>query len=127
MELSSHFGIHEQALTLRARRAEVLATNLANVDTPGFQARDIDFKDVFAEMADQGALKTTNARHMIQNAVMADTSLKYRVPLQVGLDGNTVDSAVENSQFAENNMRYLASLRFMGMKINHMLTAIKGE
>ncbi len=121
MSLHSIFGVHEQALQLRAQRAEVLASNLANADTPGFQARDYDFKEVLSNLNSQSAdnLVTTNPRHMGSEQELMSPTLMYSVPLQTRLDGNTVDTQVETAKFAENSMKYLASLRFLDAKLDH--------
>jgi flagellar basal-body rod protein FlgB len=124
-------GIHPDALALRARRTEVLANNLANADTPNFKARDIDFKAVLAEQAQAGEgttkVRRTHAGHMDTAPMSADGSLKYRNPTLPSLDGNTVDGHVEQAEFANNQLNFMASLRFLDGRFKGMLTAIKGE
>ncbi|MBN9286682.1 MAG: flagellar basal-body rod protein FlgB [Gammaproteobacteria bacterium 39-13] len=128
MNLNNIFGIHEQAVELRAKRAEVLASNLANADTPRYKARDLDFKEVLSELTGQvPALTTTNPSHIGPSQEVSEPDLKYRVALQMGLDANTVDTQVETGKFAQNSIQYSASLRFIDMKIRNMLTAIRGE
>ena len=121
------FGIHEQALLLRARRTEVLAANLANVDTPGFKARDFDFARTLSESR-QGAsgLQRTHARHLGTDR-SADPNLAYRVPFQPARDGNTVESDLEFARFAENSIGYQASLMFVNGRISSLRTAIQGR
>jgi flagellar basal-body rod protein FlgB len=121
------FGVHTQALALRARRAEVLATNLANADTPGYQARDLDFAAVLAGEGGEGAMLTTNLRHL--GGVDPDFSyaLRYRDPLQASLDQNTVDVQAERAAFTDNAMRYQASLTFLNGRIRGLLSALRGE
>lgn len=128
-------GIHEQALMLRARRNEVLAVNIANADTPNFKARDIDFRAALATAAGgQGsdgslALERTRGGHIDPaGAGMSplEAQLKYRTPNQPTLDGNTVESHVEQVAFAENALRYQASLQFLGGKFNTLKSAITG-
>lgn len=124
------FGIHEQALILRTARASVLASNLANADTPNYKARDIDFKTALAEAAKASsgsALKTTHHRHMSAHSRVSDLRLSYRWPLQPSLDGNTVDAQVERSAFMENALHHQASLSFLQGKIEGLRTAIRGE
>ena len=123
------FGIHERALALKAQRSEVLATNLANADTPHYKARDIDFKAALDRVQQyQGiGLKTTNERHISSTMQSGAAELHYRVPDQPSLDGNTVDSRVEQSAFAENALQYQASLTFLGNRINGLRSAIRGE
>jgi flagellar basal-body rod protein FlgB len=122
------FGTHGTALQLRAERAQLLAANLANADTPGFKARDIDFKQALASA--QGAaspLVTTQANHVAGLDVGASTMALYRTPLQPSLDGNTVDVATEQAAFGENSNRYLASLTFLNGRIRGLMTALRGE
>jgi len=122
------FAHHEQALHLRAMRNEILASNIANADTPRYKARDIDFQSAFrAARNDTGSLRSTDARHM--NAVpgrAAPVDVMYRVPMQPSVDGNTVEVDVEQAQFAENSVRYRASLQFLGSQISSLRYAIKG-
>ncbi len=124
------FGIHEQALLLRSQRSKMIASNIANADTPGYQARDIDFKQVLNQQKTdfQVGLKTTNKDH-IKGFIHADFSseIKYRVPLQPALDGNTVDTQLEKGEYAENTLSFYASLRFLNGRIKGLLNAIKGE
>ncbi len=126
-------GIHEQALQLRAQRHEVLASNIANADTPGYKARDIDFRSALQQSAQtsggQLRMTSTQAGHMPVSAVSggnAQTELMYRMPLQPSLDGNTVESHVEQAQFADNTMRYQATLQFLSSKFSGLKTVIQG-
>ncbi len=123
------FGIHEQALLLHGQRIGVLATNLANADTPNYKARDIDFSEVLAHT--DGAsipLQATQAGHIaLDDAEWAPGELKYRNPYQASLDGNTVEMPVEQAAFSENNVRYQASLTFINQKIAQMQLAIVGQ
>src|ERR1700759_149304 len=106
------FGIHEQALLLQGQRVGILATNLANADTPNYKARDIDFSAVLAHTdAAPIALSVTDGAHIALGAPSTPSAdLKDRNPLQASLDGNTVEMPVEQAAFAENNVRYQASL-----------------
>lgn len=133
ISIDKAFGIHENAMHLQARRAQLLSQNLANSDTPGYKAKDIDFKDALKSMSNgslQTPLKATQSNHIQPKGffmgVMGAEEL-YRNPMQPSLDGNTVDAHVEMSQFTENSMRYLMTLRFMSGRINGMLSAIRGE
>jgi flagellar basal-body rod protein FlgB len=124
------FGIHEQALLLHGQRLTVLAANLANVDTPNYKARDIDFAQVLGN-SDGGAplpVAMTNAAHMaLQEGGLPAGELKYRNPYQASLDGNTVEMPVEQAAFAENNVRYQASLNFINAQISLLQYAIAGQ
>ncbi len=123
------FGIHATALKLRANRAELLAANIANADTPDYKARDIDFQSVLSQsMSNAGDLRTTHSRHFdIAIGSVPGVKLMYRNPTQPSLDGNTVDVQTERSAFMENSMMYQASLRFLNGKISGLMTAIRGE
>jgi flagellar basal-body rod protein FlgB len=129
MNLNSLFGIHEQAANLRSQRSEILASNLANADTPGYKAKDIDFKEVMTEFSQNGSgkLVATNPQHITDSTGINEFNLKYRVPLQTSLDGNTVDTHVERGKFADNSIRYLACMRFLDNRVKNLMTAIRGE
>lgn len=129
MQPDKIFGIHPQALQLRARRAEVLAANMANADTPGYKARDIDFKRILqGQMGPPVRLTTTHSGHIQPEQGLAPPSqLQYRVPQQASLDGNTVELETEQSQFSTNAMQYQATLRFLDGRIKGLLTALKGN
>jgi flagellar basal-body rod protein FlgB len=124
------FGIHERALVLKARRTQLLASNLANADTPNYKARDIDFKSVLNQSPPSQRtvqLEATHAQHIRTDASKMPVTLLYRVPEQASLDGNTVDSKVEQAQFAENAVQYQASLTILGARIRGLRSAIRGE
>jgi flagellar basal-body rod protein FlgB len=123
------FGIHEQALLLQGQRIGILATNLANADTPNYKARDIDFSAVLAHSdAAPLPLATTQASHIAMNdSATASADLKYRNPYQASLDGNTVEMPVEQAAFSENNVRYQASLGFINGTIAELTLAINGQ
>ena len=130
----SALGIHQQALALRSQRTEILASNIANADTPGYKARDIDFKTALASAATKSidshstnSLTRTNSKHIAINTADNNAEVLYRVPNQSSLDGNTVDGLVEKSAFAENALRYQASITFLDGKFKGMMAALKGE
>lgn len=128
--LNNYLGIHEAALYTQARRAEVLASNLANVDTPGYKSRDIDFRQVMAVAAGDETgetLQMTNASHLEPFSESAGYELLYRQPYQASLDGNTVEHQVEMAAYSDNAMRYLASLRFINNQLSLLHSAIKGQ
>lgn len=130
IDLDSALGIHAQALQLRSRRAELLAENLANSDTPGYKARDIDFKQVLGvARTNAEALKTTQPGHIQPGAANPAGVVRtgFRNPLQPSLDGNTVDVQVEQAAFARNAVDYQTSLTLLGGRIRTLLTAIKGD
>ena len=129
MKLDNIFGIHEEALRLRAFRSEVLAANLANADTPGYKARDLDFAAILKREAQAPVrLAATHAGHIGANrSGAASTQLGYRVPQQPSVDGNTVEVEREQARFSENAMRYQASLRFLDSRVQGLKLAIKGS
>ena len=129
ISFDSALGIHQQAVAVRAQRTEMLASNIANADTPGYKAKDIDFRAALqnAQTQSVGTLKRTHANHIQSNMNAASSETLYRVPNQPSLDGNTVDEQLEKSAFAENAMRYQASITFLDRKFKGMLSAIKGE
>ena len=130
MELNV-FSQHEQALKFRALRTLVLTNNIANADTPNFKARDYDFSTML-DRAQVGSLslRATSSRHMgtgISVVSEANVSeLKYRIPYKPSLDGNTVETDVEQARFAENALYYRASLAFLDGKIRSIKFAIRG-
>lgn len=132
-QLDSYLGVHAHALVLHSKRTEVLAANLANADTPNYRARDIDFKSALAAASGQKSggvhLATTQAGHIGPSNVNGTPApeLKYRTPLAPSLDGNTVDTQLEQAAFAENNVRYQATLSFLNAKFRGLLTAITGQ
>ena len=140
-------GVHEQALYLRSRRAEVLGNNLANVDTPNFKARDVDFSSLLeqakqqsqngvasaraAELSASQPLRT-DARHMSFTSASSDgnggeSDLLYTEPSQPSIDGNTVEEHQEMARFAKNSMDFEASLYFLNSKFKGLQTAINGQ
>lgn len=126
--LDQALGIHPQALTLRARRAEILAQNLANADTPHYRARDVDFRDMLAGAGGDARLQATRPGHFGDGVPgSSDADLMYRVPTQSSLDQNTVDVAAERARFVDNSLRYQASLRFLDGKFAGIKTALRGE
>lgn len=123
-------GIHELALNTRVRRAEVLANNLANADTPGYKARDLDFRAILAQAdgdASGLALDQSNPGHMSASDSGADGELMYRNPLQPSIDGNTVDAQQEQSAFMRNAMDYQASFQFLNSSFTGLTKALRGE
>ena len=133
LNLDAYLGVHQAALKVQSKRMEVLANNLANVDTPNYKARDIDFKAALAAATGNNSdssvkLATTNAEHIsTEPSTDASAGLRYRVPLAPSLDGNTVDAQQEQAAFAENTVRYQATLAFLTSRIKNLMTAITGS
>jgi flagellar basal-body rod protein FlgB len=137
LDLDAYVGVHAAALKLREQRTELLANNLANSDTPGFKARDLDFQAALAAAtgpaAGPGELRATQSRHFgvgapaAEGAGSTETFLKYRTPLAPSLDGNTVDAQLEQAAFADNSVRYQATLSFLSSQFRSLMTAITGQ
>jgi len=130
ISIDNTFGMHEKAMHLQSRRAQLLSENLANSDTPGYKAKDIDFKSALKSMERgdfEKPLRATQRGHIQPKGYFMGVEAMYRNPNQSSLDGNTVEPHVEMGEFTENSMRYLMTLRIMSGKINGMLSAIRGE
>ena len=130
--IDSYLGVHQQALKLISKRTEVLASNLANADTPNYKAQDIDFKSALAGASGSNgklAMTATRQGHIATGDAGTSSSVQteYRVPLAPSLDGNTVDSQVEQANFAQNSIRYQATLTFLNSKFRGLMTAITGQ
>ena len=119
---------HEQALKVRALRNRVLSSNIANADTPNYKARDIDFRDVLssAQQGNIGLTRTNDSHKRAWGTTTDGATMMYRVPTQPTLDGNTVETDVEQAAFAENALQYRASLSFLDGKIRTLKYALKG-
>ncbi|PPD05309.1 MAG: flagellar basal body rod protein FlgB [Methylobacter sp.] len=121
-------GNHAAGLLLREKRGELLASNLVNADTPGYKARDLDFKSVLASKVQSSpSLARTQAGHIAPDQGLFGAEVLYRNPTQVSLDGNTVEAEVEQTKYAENAVRYQASLKFVGDSFAGVITALKGQ
>ncbi len=132
LDLDTYLGIQPEALNLQSRRMQVIADNLANVDTPNYKARDIDFQAALAAATGSAdapvTLETTSPNDIgAGGAAGGSTSLKYRVPLAPSLDGNTVNSELEQAAFAESSVRYQATLTFLSTSLRNLMTAITGS
>lgn len=128
-------GIHEKALSFRAQRAEVLANNIANADTPNYKARDLDFSAVLAaqsaasQSSQKGStLQRSNERHIPFDTVSLSTAgLNYRAVSQASIDQNTVDMQVEQANYAENAVQFQASFTLLNNKFKGLMNALRGE
>ncbi|MDC7707788.1 flagellar basal body rod protein FlgB [Vogesella indigofera] len=131
-KISDHLNFFQQSLGLRAKKVEVIASNIANADTPGYKAVDFDFgKALQGQLrASQNglALATSNERHLAAQgrASVDDGGLQYRSAVQPSLDGNTVDMDVERAAFTDNAMKYQSTLTFLNRRISGLMDAIKG-
>jgi len=122
------FAHHEQALRFRAFRNQVLSSNIANADTPNYKARDLDFGSALKD-AQSGQISMKKTSELHQSAWRTsglEANVKYRIPMQPTLDGNTVETDVEQAAFAENAVQYRASLAFLDGQIRTLRYALKG-
>jgi flagellar basal-body rod protein FlgB len=134
-KLDEHLRFNETALSLRAQRQQLLASNIANADTPNYKARDIDFNKALQgalsrtdQQASTGLIKTATTHLSGTNPnMLGDAPLMYRAVQQGSVDGNTVDMDVERNQFADNAIRYEANLTFISGQIKKLLSAIQGQ
>ena len=128
INLDKLMGFHHKALQIRTDRMEVLAGNLANANTPGYKARDIDFQKAMksAQHSNVNNLTRTHDNH-IKGSMQSSGELQFRIPNQPDTgDGNTVDVQVERNTFLDNGLRYQAGMEFLNGKIKGMKKAIKG-
>lgn len=125
--INKSFGIFPDALLVHERRAEVIASNLVNQDTPGYTAKDIDYKAALKEIEESKINDNMNVQSSEQRMNIAMEHIKYRKIMQDSMDNNSVDPQLENSAYVENAMRYMAALEFLNGKVTGMLNAIKGE
>lgn len=137
-KLDEALRFHQTALRLRAERQQVLASNIANADTPNYKARDIDFGGALKQAlagsqppaAAAGSLAKTSPAHLPGTAAgltAGGATLLYRTNMQGNIDGNTVDMDAERNQFADNALRYEAGVTFAGGQLKTLLTAIQGQ
>lgn len=129
-QLDKVFGIHSDALAVQRRRMEVLAANIANADTPGFLARDVDFSAVLAQKLDRAEgprLEASSAGHIGGGESPQGADPLYRVPMQPSADGNTVDTQIEQAAYADAALHYQASLNFIDGRLKSLMTAITGQ
>lgn len=119
-------GVSPSVLSIRSQRMALMSANLANADTPGYKAVDIDFRQALAQaVGTTNGLRAENTRFI--NSGGGSAEIKYRTPHQTTLDGNTVETDHEHAQFMDNAIRYQASLNFMEGRLKGVLLALRGE
>lgn len=125
--IGAEFAVSEKVLALRGYRQQLLASNIANADTPNYKAVDINFAKAL-EMAGGGSLSMakTSAMHLDggSGSGLAGVKPQYRNAVQPSVDGNTVDANIEQAQFTENALHYTTTLQFMNDKIKNMRLAL---
>jgi len=124
-QFGSILGKQAQGLYFHAQRAELLAANIANAETPGYRARDVDFRSAL-RMASADRLEQSHAQHL-PSSNRFNTAVFYRQPAQSSINGNTVDMAKEQTAYAENALRYQVNLRFLDGKIKGLMLALRGD
>ena len=132
-QLDDLLNFHTQALRIRDQRQQVLASNIANADTPNYKARDLDFKAALqgalqgSAAAGGATLATTSSGHLAGNpGLAAEAGLLYRTPAQGSVDGNTVNMDSERAAFADNAVHYEFNLTRITQQIKSMLAVIQG-
>jgi flagellar basal-body rod protein FlgB len=125
--IKQYLDIHSQALSLRNKKNEIIASNIANAATPNYKARDLDFNMEMSRHLKTGNLTITDEKHIPLMRPVSHKGVSFREPLQQSLDGNTVELAVEQMEFSENSIRYSTTLSFLNNKISGLMSAIKGE
>lgn len=137
--MTNSLDFHAKALVLRADRQRVIASNIANADTPGYVGRDFNFKDAMNAALDDGSHSmtpsapsngTSNTRHIplqAQTASLGTSPLAYTTQTQPAMDGNSVDMDRERANFVDNSVRYEATLRFINGQSKTILSAIQGQ
>jgi flagellar basal-body rod protein FlgB len=126
----SAFKLHESALHLRTQRMEVIAKNIANVDTPNFKSRDINFEDALAKALSSddhpSDVVTTHSKHIGGSSKKPEADLLYTIPFNTSIDGNTVEMSVEQSKYGRAAAKYQATLRFLESDIGGIRKALTG-
>lgn len=127
ISLDQELSLHGYALEVRTLRSQILAGNLANIETPGYQACDLDYQSIMSSVAQ--SLDAQQAGNSAATAVPLPSSddLLYRIPYQVSEDGNTAELGPEQTRFTQNAMDFQTSLTFLNMKISGLKEAITGE
>ena len=116
-------------LSARGYRQQILASNIANADTPNYKAMDVDFSQMLTSAMGNISMRRTDAGHLDAQGGSAVAGLKpmYRAAVQPSIDGNTVDADVEQAQFSENALQYMSTLQFLNGKIQSTLLALRGN
>ncbi|CAM3018317.1 flagellar basal body rod protein FlgB [Pseudoalteromonas distincta] len=125
-------GVHPHAMLIRSQRAEVLAANIANADTPGYKAKDIDFatalKTAKSHQLGGNTMVRTNDKHIAGGTRSVGGSELFRTPNQTDTgDGNSVDIQVERNLYTQNAMEYQASLQFLTGKFKGLNKALGSQ
>lgn len=133
-KLDAMVEFHRQVLNVRDKRQQILAINIANSDTPNYQARDINFNTELNKALKQEspcsftgtALNVTAANHIATSkGASSDHTLLYRTPYQASADNNTVDMDKERVEMADNSVRYQGSLIFIREQFKNLVSILQ--
>lgn len=123
-----NFGIHEEALSLKSQRLELLARNIANADTPHFKAQDLDFKAVLSRYeGGPRPIAATHANHVPVAPDALPAGVRFRIPFNTAFDGNTVELSVEQAHYGKASADYQATLSFLESRVSGIRKALRGE
>ncbi len=134
--LTDSLDLQGQALQLRSERQRLIASNIANADTPGYVARDMDFAKTLraatGSLPAASTIATSHAGHIGSGAPglsggTVASELLYATPSQTSIDRNTVDMDRERASFADNAIKYEATLRFINSNVRTSLSSITGQ
>ncbi|MWN05116.1 flagellar basal body rod protein FlgB [Gilliamella sp. Pas-s95] len=131
-KLDTWVNFHQQALNIREMRQNILAANIANSDTPNYQARDIDFNAELSKALNNQAtinhvrLNTTSNNHIqIKAPIAPNQNILYRIPYQASADGNTVEMDQERTSFIDNSIHYQSNLTFLGEQFKNVMSVLQ--
>lgn len=124
--LENPFGIHERALGLRNQRIELVASNIANADTPLYKAKDLDFQKILSN-ANPSPMAATNSRHFETGEIENSNGVVFRIPYNSAVDGNTVEINVEQAKYGEAASQYQATLQFLESRISGIRKSLRGD
>lgn len=126
--LEGSLGLHEQVLGLRSRRLEVLARNIANADTPHYKAQDLDFKGALSRLDNEpSAMSATHPSHFPLGDTAGFDGLRFRIPFNTSMDGNTVELSVEQAHYGKAASDYQATLSFLENRVSGIRKALRGD
>lgn len=125
--IKQQLNVLSNALRVRNQKQEILASNIANAATPNYKARDVNFEVELAKSINAGPLTTSNNGHIAVPSKNLPGKVQFRQSINPSVDGNTVELAVEQMEFAENSVRYQTTLNFINSKITGLMSAIRGE
>ena len=124
--LSKAFGFQEKVLNLQSKRLQLLASNIANADTPNFKAQELDFKAVLKEL-EVDRISATHDKHYGGLMDMPDDGMRFRVPFNSSFDGNTVELNVEQAQYGKAAADFQTTLSFLESRISGIRKALRGD